>query len=298
MAIMSSRQHIASLRHREEALARFGTYAFGQTALQPILDEAARVCADCLDAKFSKICRYQPAENGLLVVAGHGWNADVVGFAISVADESSPQGRAFSTGAPQACANISEVNTYTLPPFYLEHHVLSTVDVIIAAKTGPPFGVLEVDSQTADAFDVHDINFLTGFANILAEAVVAAARAEDLRTTIARMQQLVEEKETLSKELKHRVRNNLHLVYGLLTAEMEGAHDAAAIVAFRSIALRVMGLATVFDHLLGTGMNRIINFGEYVSALCNSLPELYLMDDVKLSCSVEPGSIDLDDATA
>jgi two-component sensor histidine kinase len=298
MVNATDKQQIVSLRHREEALAHFGTYAFAQIALQPILDEAARVCAECLNTAFSKICRYEEAENGLLVVAGHGWNADVVGFAISVADESTPQGRAFSTGAPQVCANISEVNTYTLPPFYPEHHVLSTVDVIIAAKTSPPFGVLEVDSQVADAFDEHDINFLTGFANILAEAVVAAGRAEDLRKTIARMRQLVEEKETLSNELKHRVRNSLHLVYGLLTAEMEGRPDAAAIVAFRSIALRVMGLAQVFDHLLGTGMSRVINFGEYLGALCESLPELYHMDGVRLSCSAESASIELDDATA
>jgi two-component sensor histidine kinase len=298
MVNMSFEQQIVAMRHREEALAQFGTYAFRQAELQPILDEAARICAECLDAAFSKICCYQPTENDLLVVAGHGWNADVVGFAISVADESSPQGRAFSTGAPQFCVNISEVNTYTLPSFYAEHRVLSTVDVIIAAKTGPPFGVLEVDSQLADAFDEHDINFLTGFANILAEAVVAAARAEDLRKTIVRMQQLAEEKETLSSELKHRVRNSLHLVYGLLTAEMDGSHNEAAIAAFRAIALRVMGLAKVFDHLLGIGMSRVINFGEYAAALCETLPELYRMEGVVLSCSAEMVSVELDDATA
>ena len=249
-------------------------------------------------APFSKVCRFRPGENDLLVVAGHGWNADVVGFGISVADETSPQGRAFTTGEPQFCANITDANTYTLPSFYAEHHVLSTVDVLVAAKAGPPFGVLEVDSQVADAFNEHDIDFLTGFANILAEAVSASRRAEDLRTTIARMEELVDEKETLSQELKHRVRNSLHLVYGLLTAEMDGPHDEAAIVAFRSIALRVMGLAKVFDHLLGIGMSRVINFDHYVSALCESLPELYRQDGIVLSCTVEPVAVELDDATA
>ena len=140
-------------------------------------------------------------------------------FAISVADETSPQGRAFTTGAPQLCPDIDAANTYNLPAFYPDHGILSTVDVLVAAKTGPPFGVLEVDSQASNAFDEHDIDFLTGFANILAEAVVTTARAEDLRQTILRMEELIEEKETLSQELKHRVRNSLHLVYGLLTAE-------------------------------------------------------------------------------
>jgi two-component sensor histidine kinase len=295
---LSDAAKIETLLRREKALADFGTFAFRETKLQSILNQAARVCADCLDVPFSKICKYQPTQNDLLVVAGHGWRQDVVGFAISVADETSPQGRAFTTGAPQLCPNIDAANTYNLPSFYPEHGILSTVDVLVAAKTGPPFGVLEVDSQASNAFDEHDIDFLTGFANILAEAVVTAARAEDLQQTIARMEVLIEEKETLSQELKHRVRNSLHLVYGLLTAELAGDHNETSLIAFRSIALRVMGLAQVFDHLLGIGMNRIINFGDYVSALCKNLPELYREENIKLVCNADSIQVELDAATA
>jgi len=289
---------VDKLLRREKALGTFGTFAFQELDLQIVLDEAARVCAECLDVPFSKICKFQPKENDLRVVAGHGWQDGVVGFAISMADESSPQGRAFTTGKPQLCANVDEANTYTLPPFYGQHRILSTVDVLVAAKHGAPFGVLEVDSPVSDAFSEHDIDFLIGFANILAEAVATSVRAEDLRRTIARMEELVEEKETLSQELKHRVRNSLHLVYGLLTAELNGDHNEASIAAFRSIALRVMGLAQVFDHLLGVGMNKTINFGDYVGALCDTLPDLYKDGNVELSCIVEPLRVALDEATA
>ncbi len=112
------------------------------------------------------------------------------------------------------------------------------------------------------------------------------------------MEQLIEEKETLSQELKHRVRNSLHLVYGLLTAEMAGEHDEASLIAFRSIALRVMGLAQVFDHLLGIGMSKIINFGDYVSALCKNLPDLYREENIKLVCNAVSIQLELDVATA
>ncbi len=295
---LSATAQVERLLRREKALGAFGTFAFRETNLQAVLHEAARVCAECLDVPFCKICQFQEEENDLRVVAGHGWKPGVVGYAISVADESSPQGRAFTTGKPQLCANIDAANTYSLPSFYPEHGILSTVDVLVAAKTGPPFGVLEVDSQISDAFDEHDVDFLTGFANILAEAVATSARAEILRKTIVRMEELIEEKETLSQELKHRVRNSLHLVYGLLTAELDGGHNEASIEAFRSIALRVMGLAQVFDHLLGIGMNKVINFGDYVAALCENLPELYRAENVKLTCVAEPYRADLDVATA
>lgn len=291
-------EQVEKLLRREKALATFGTFAFRESNLQAVLEEAARVCAECLAVPFSKICRYQAEQNDLLVVAGYGWNPGVVGFAISVADETSPQGRAFTTGKPQLCPNIDAANTYNLPAFYLDHRILSTVDVLVAAKTGPPFGVLEVDSLVADAFEDHDIDFLTGFANVLAEAVVTSARSEELRRTIIRMEELIDEKETLSQELKHRVRNSLHLVYGLLTAELDGDHTAASIKTFRSIALRVMGLAEVFDHLLGVGMNKVINLEDYIGALCENLPDLYRNENIKLTYSLDTVRVELDKATA
>ena len=107
---------LEAVYRREKALADFGTFAFRETELQPILDEAARVCAASLGVTFSKICKFQPSQNDLLVVAGHGWEPGVVGFAISVADETSPQGRAFTTGAPQLCPDIGAANLTTCPP--------------------------------------------------------------------------------------------------------------------------------------------------------------------------------------
>jgi two-component sensor histidine kinase len=294
----SLEMQIEKLLRREQALADFGTFAFAETSLDKILFEAARVCAESLGAPFSKVCKFQQPRNDLRVVAGHGWKTGVVGYAISVADETSPQGRAFMSGQPQVCPNVEETNTYILPKFYFEHRILSTVDVLVATKSGVPFGVLEVDSQSEDAFDKHDIIFLTGFANVLAEAVSTSERTEALRIAIDRMQDLLAEKEILSQELKHRVRNSLHVVYGLLNSEIGAAHDKDSLIAFRSIALRVMGLAEVFDHLLGVGMSKVINFGDYVSALCENLPQLYKDYNVNLTCSVEPVTLELEQATS
>jgi two-component sensor histidine kinase len=288
----------AFLMRREKALSSFGTFAFYEDNLQKVLDEAARVCAECLEVPFAKICRYQSAQNDLVVVAGQGWNAGVVGFAISAADESTPQGRAFRTGQPQVCNNIEETKSFKLPAFYRDHRILSTIDVIVATKDGEPFGILEADDTLSDTFDQHDIDFLTGFGNVLAEAVATSIRASELRCTVARMATLVEEKEILSQELKHRVRNSLHLIYGLLTHEVDRKHDEGSILAFRSIALRVLSLAHVFDHLLGTGMSRVINLGTYVAALCASLPELYLHTKTKLVTTVESVQVELDQATS
>ena len=196
------------------------------------MTEAAQVCAEGLGALLYGIRQYRPAEDDLLIVAGNGWQSGVIGHVVSRADASSPQGRAFSTGEPSICKDLQKDNQFVLPPFYAEHGIVSTIDVLI--KGGhQPYGVLEIDSDTQQDYDQQDVIFLTGFANVLAEAVATSSRTALLRTTIAQMKVLVEDKNRLleqkkvlaEKSLQHRVRNNLQLIYGMLTRQLEETKD-------------------------------------------------------------------------
>src|SRR5580658_7454979 len=94
------------LLRQQAAIARFGSFALRQSDLLTVLTEAARVCAEGLHVPFCKVCRYRPAENDLLVEAGFGWKAGVVGVVVSRADASSPQGRAFTSGQPSICNDL------------------------------------------------------------------------------------------------------------------------------------------------------------------------------------------------
>ena len=167
---------VQRLLRQQAALATFGSFAFRETDLLKILNQAARLCAECLNVPFCKVCRYRPKENDLLIEAGCGWDSNVIGRVVSPADESSPQGRAYITGEPVIIRNLNAANDLSLPAFYGQHGIVATVDVLIKGIEGPPYGVLEVDSPTPHAYDEHDISFLTGFANVLAEAVATQTR--------------------------------------------------------------------------------------------------------------------------
>ena len=271
---------IEGLLRQQAALAAFGSFAFNETDLSKILNEAARICARSLDARFCKICRYRPDHNDLLIVAGCGWQDNILGRVVSQADESSPQGRAYTTRQPVIVRNLVEENVYEPPLFYSQHGIISTVDVIIQARDGTAFGVLEVDSDKQYGYDEHDINFLTGFANVLAEAVATSDRnqvlqetLEHMRTLVIEKDRLLEERHVLSQELQHRVRNNLQLVNDMLNAQLrepEGQSERG----IRGIIRRVMTLAQVYDHLLGIGMSGWLDFGAYAKLLCANLPDL------------------------
>lgn len=98
------------LLRQQAAIAEFGSFALRQNDLLTVLREAARVCAEGLSVPFCKVCRYRLAENDLLVEAGFGWQAGVVGVVVSRADASSPQGRAFISGEPSVCNDLRKDN--------------------------------------------------------------------------------------------------------------------------------------------------------------------------------------------
>src|SRR6202166_1677133 len=191
---------VQKLLRQQAAIARFGSFALRERDLIAILTEAARVCADGLNAPFSKVCRYRAAENDLLIVAGHGWQDGVVGHVVSRADMSSPQGRAFTTGEPSIIDNLQEGAGFDPPPFYAAHGIVSIIDVIIKGNDDQPYGILEIDNDQQHDYDQYDINFLTGFANVLAEAVSTASRGAALQFTVDQMKMLVEEKDRLLHE--------------------------------------------------------------------------------------------------
>jgi two-component sensor histidine kinase/putative methionine-R-sulfoxide reductase with GAF domain len=287
-------QTIQKLRRQHAALARFGRFAFNETDLLTILTEASRICAASLEVPFSMVCRYRPIENDLLVEAGCGWDFGVVGRVVSQAVETSPHGRAYVTGEPIIIRDIRGANNrLALPDFYAQHRIISTVDVLISAPDGQSYGVLEIASPSLHQFDEHDVNFLTGFANVLAEAVASTQKNKA-------MQELLERQRLLDSELQHRVRNNLQMVTGMLNNYARSASDDMSRQAIGSMSRHVVTLAHVYDSLLGIGLAPIVDFSTYLRALCASLPGLQdgYTDHVRLECYAEPIMLPLDSVTS
>jgi two-component sensor histidine kinase len=289
---------VRKLLRQQAAIAGFGSFALYECDLLKILTQAAKVCAEGLGVPFSKVCRYREAENDLLILVGHGWKAGVVGV-VCCADETSPQGRAFVTGQPWICNDLRKDSTFELPSFYAAHGIISTIDVLIKGN-GQPYGVLEIDNNEQHDYDQHDIDFLTSFANVLAEAVATAERTAVLRTTIARMKASMDHEKILAEELQHRVRNNLQLVYGMLTRQLGVTTDPAGQRGIKAIARRVSTLAQVYEHLHGTEMTRTTDFASYVKSLCLNLADIQGESDsgVTLTCDSESLVLDLDVMTA
>jgi two-component sensor histidine kinase len=289
-----------------------------------VLAEAACVCARCFEVPYCTIYQYRNEENDLIAEAGAGWNQGVIGRVVSRAENNSPQGRAFVSRAPVTCGDLSKDTTFVQSSLYMDYDIRATLNVVIPSDSHAfrvPYGVLAIDSPVQHRYDSCDTGFLTGIANVLAQTVDSTKRKVALQTAVDRMQDMdadrdrllaaqnahleeknrfLDEKSMLAREWEHRVRNNLQLVYGMLSKQVQVTKDDAAIDGINAIGRRVLALAQVYDNLLGTGLSGTIDFGKYLSSLCESFEALQNNEHpmVELLCHWNPVSLERDTVTA
>lgn len=108
----------------------------------------------------------------------------------------------------------------------------------------------------------------------------------------------LEEKELLLKEVYHRVKNNLQVIYSLLNLQSRHLGDTAALSALKDSQSRVRAMAMVHEKLYQSPNLSEIDLADYVTSLARSLLEFYRTGAVspRLDLSIEPCWLDLDTA--
>ena len=130
--------------------------------------------------------------------------------------------------------------------------------------------------------------------NIIAQIEDISARKEAEETIKAALR----EKETLLKELYHRVKNNLQVVGSLLNLQAGALPEGAARTALKEGADRVRAMAMVHEKLYQSGNLAYIELDEYVADLCKRLGHADAVDrrGVVLVTEVDPIGASLETA--
>ena len=236
----------ARLRLTQQRLvAEFGLFALGIGPLQRLLDEACRVSAVGLQTEMAKVLQHRPAIKDLLVAAGLGWHAGVVGYSTLGSGLDSPAGYALHTGQPTLSNHLAQERRFHVPSVLAEHGVQSAINVVIGLPAQSPYGVLEVDSTRRHEFVGADTAFLQSLANVLA-AGIARIEIEEAKDALLR------DNDLLMREVHHRVRNSLQLVRTMLDLQSRGA-SAETRAQLEGAAGRIMSIAAVHQRLYEGG---------------------------------------------
>jgi PAS domain S-box-containing protein len=108
----------------------------------------------------------------------------------------------------------------------------------------------------------------------------------------------LKEKELLLKEIYHRVKNNLQVIYSLLNLQSRNLPDPAAKAVIRDSQSRVRAMALVHEKLYQSHDLTRINLADYAKSLVNSLQETYCVKNSSIvtQIEIEPCWLDIETA--
>jgi PAS domain S-box-containing protein len=112
------------------------------------------------------------------------------------------------------------------------------------------------------------------------------------------LQASLKEKEVLLKEVHHRVKNNLQIIYSMLRLQQRKLKDPQAAASLLDSQNRIDSIALLHEKLYRTGNLAQIDFTEYIPSLVSNLLSSYSTqsDAVTLETQIEPITLDLDRA--
>ena len=108
----------------------------------------------------------------------------------------------------------------------------------------------------------------------------------------------LQEKETLLKEIHHRVKNNLQIISSLLRLQSRQIRDQQTLELFKESQNRVQAMALIHEKLYQSSNLAQIDFQEYIASLVGNLSRSYetCCHDVTFKINVEPVSLAIDTA--
>lgn len=160
---------------------------------------------------------------------------------------------------------------------------------------------LAIKSSEMEALDVKItavfislIFTLLGFAGL----VYAYLRSIKAQRIIVKQKYIIEaalvEKDSLLKEIHHRVKNNLQMVSSLLSLQTKNTRSKAAIEALEEGKSRVKAMALIHQKLYQNDDLSVIEMQGYIESLVNSIQSVYKKGGHKINITIDAENVELD----
>ena len=101
------------------------------------------------------------------------------------------------------------------------------------------------------------------------------------------LEQRIREKDTLLRELQHRVKNNLQMITALIRLETRNLPDDATGERFYRLAGRVDSLALLYRSLSEDNLGESVDLGVYLSQIASAVMKAHAVEGIRLDLQVD-----------
>ncbi|WP_340645547.1 histidine kinase dimerization/phosphoacceptor domain -containing protein [Phenylobacterium sp.] len=125
--------------------------------------------------------------------------------------------------------------------------------------------------------------------------VALVERPSKANAEASELEQRIAEKDTLLRELQHRVKNNLQMITALIRVEARALRkDADAGEGFDRLAGRVEALGLLYNTLTEAGSDEAIDLGVYVSQIASAVMRAHAVEGIHLELQVDTWPVSVD----
>ena len=176
---------------QQEAIADLGRQALGGADLSAFMQTMTELVATSLNVEFCKVLELLPGSDTLLLRAGVGWKAGLVGEATVSAGTNSQAGYTLLCKKPVIVKDLPTEERFSGPPLLCDHGVVSGLSVIIG-HSDRPFGILGAHTARARVFSQDDVHFLQAIANVFSQVIEHNRAIEEVHRNANWLERLIE----------------------------------------------------------------------------------------------------------
>jgi PAS domain S-box-containing protein len=136
-----------------------------------------------------------------------------------------------------------------------------------------------------------DLNAVERLADVYALAVVRTREEDEIKASL-------KERETLLKEIHHRVKNNMQIISSLLSLQAAQATQPETVEMLDESQRRIRSMALIHEKLYRSGSLAEIDFGDYVESLGAELLRIYNVPLGTITITVDIENVQLGVDTA
>jgi len=169
-ALSSARRSIqAEIHTRHAALSAYRLQAVSPFSLEQTITEGVALTARMLKAERCAVARLIEGGEALLLCAGIGWQAGVVGRAHLAAGTGTLGGYALEHHGPVIVEDLALMADFDIDPLLARHTTVGALIVPIWLQSGP-YGILGVFSSVRRLFGPLDLEMAQGVAEVIRAA--------------------------------------------------------------------------------------------------------------------------------